>query len=421
MGMKKSSLAHCAAIAVIGATGLDRVEPLAHRQGSAGIERIDYLTFAHGAVPVAIGGASATFPSSSAADYSDAIRAIDGSPQNFSMIGQAPADADTEFVYKLPAVTTFDRFAVPEILETPSPTQTFVRRVEVSGSTTSATAGFEPLASGVLQTHKTRGLVTELTLAAKRPVRRIKVRLVGGINVMAERSSFEFSEIIGNGTQATPELDTRFTGAWRSNAPRVQLRQNGAVVAGCFDGSGQLAGTVTGSVLRATGSTRSAGIPVSFILSIGEDGSLRGVRSDNRGPFMFTSMAPAPASTALECGLTGPPALGCGSVIHGINFAFDSAEIRPESEPVLAELANGLSAETRAKIVIEGHTSSEGTDEYNLKLSERRSQAVVADLVKRGIAASRLSAIGRGESQPIATNADESGRAMNRRVEIECQ
>jgi outer membrane protein OmpA-like peptidoglycan-associated protein len=107
--------------------------------------------------------------------------------------------------------------------------------------------------------------------------------------------------------------------------------------------------------------------------------------------------------------------------VHGITFAFDAAEIRPESAAVLEELFRGLQSATSASIVIEGHTSSEGTDAYNQDLSERRAQAVVADLVRRGLAKNRLSAIGLGERQPIATNNDESGRSLNRRVEVKCK
>jgi outer membrane protein OmpA-like peptidoglycan-associated protein len=122
-----------------------------------------------------------------------------------------------------------------------------------------------------------------------------------------------------------------------------------------------------------------------------------------------------------ECGQPAPPTLGCGSIIHGITFDFDSAAIRPESSPVLAELYKGLAADTRSRMVIEGHTSSEGTEDYNLRLSERRAQAVVADLVSRGLAGARVSAAGLGESRPIASNNDESGRSLNRRVEVKCQ
>jgi hypothetical protein len=74
-----------------------------------------------------------------------------------------------------------------------------------------------------------------------------------------------------------------------------------------------------------------------------------------------------------------------------------------------------------APIAIEGHTSSEGTETYSLQLSERRAQAVVASLVRRGLVKDRVSTIGVGESRPIAPNTDESGRSLNRRVEIRCR
>lgn len=85
-------------------------------------ERVDYLTFAQGAVPVSVQGAGARLGTS----FEEAIRAIDGNPLGFSLADKpGAADTDTEFVFKLPALTTFDRFAVPNVLETPSPTQTF--------------------------------------------------------------------------------------------------------------------------------------------------------------------------------------------------------------------------------------------------------------------------------------------------------
>lgn len=380
-------------------------------------ERIDYLTFAQGAVPVGIGGAGAKL----GANVETAVRIIDGDQTAFSIATRAGADTDTEFVYQLPASTTFDRFAVPNVVETPSPTVTFARVVEVHGSATSATEGFRLLASATLGTHRAKGLVTELSMTGKHPVRWIKLRLVGGINVVQPASSFEFSEIVGNGTQETAQMATHFDGVWRTQANRVRLAQKGPVVSGCYDSDGDLKGTVTGNMLRATGIDRRDKTPSAFLLSITEDGGLRGVRSTNGGPFRLWTLAAAPPSMRVDCGDPAPPALGCGSIIHSITFEFDSAEILPASAAVLAELFAGLQRDASTRIVIEGHTSSEGTDDYNERLSERRAQAVVADLVKRGLSSQRLTAAGIGERRPIATNNDESGRSLNRRVEVKCQ
>ncbi len=379
--------------------------------------RIDYLAFAQGAVPVSIGGAGARL----GADFAAAVRIADGDATAFTIVNRAPADTDTEFVYELPALTTFDRFAVPNISETPSPAITFTKLVEVHGSSTGPTEGFVLLASASLQTHRTRGLVTELQLMASRPVRWIKLRLAGGINVMQPSSSFEFSEIVGNGSQESPALATGFTGVWRTQANRVQLSQRGPIVTGCYDSAGDLRGTVSGNILRATGVDRQDRTPSAFILSVSARGELRGVRSSNNGPFRLYVLAPASPGDRVDCGTPPPPTLGCGSIIHSISFGFDSADIRPESGPVLIELFTGLQRDPSSRITIEGHTSSEGTDDYNDRLSMRRAEAVVADLVRRGLGRGRLTPAGIGERRPIATNADESGRSLNRRVEVKCQ
>jgi outer membrane protein OmpA-like peptidoglycan-associated protein len=113
--------------------------------------------------------------------------------------------------------------------------------------------------------------------------------------------------------------------------------------------------------------------------------------------------------------------LGCGAVIHAIRFDYDSAVIRPRSAPVLDALAEGLSAAGPVGIRIEGHTSDEGSEAYNRALSEQRAAAVTTALIERGLAADQLSAVGRGESEPIADNADEAGRSMNRRVQVLCR
>ena len=103
-----------------------------------------------------------------------------------------------------------------------------------------------------------------------------------------------------------------------------------------------------------------------------------------------------------------------------MQFGFDSADLRPEAEPVLSELYTGLSGVSGRTIVIEGHTSSEGSADYNQGLSERRAQTVVAALVIRGLASGSISAVGKGESVPIASNNTEIGRSLNRRVEVQC-
>ena len=379
--------------------------------------RVDYLTLAQGALPLRVGGAGAA----KGATLTHATGIVDGDPRGFPIVNRADASTDTEFVYALPSPTTFDRLAVPEVLETPSPAQTFTKEVEVYGSADGPDGPWTLLASGTLATHERPGQVTDLDMRATLPVRWVRLRLVGGIEMLRDAMFLEFGEIIGNGTQEPPALSDAFTGAWRDRGVRLRLEQSGALVAGCYDDDSRLEGTVTGNILRATGTGRSDGVTSLFVLGVADDGSIRGVRSTNGAPFALYTGAPADADPVPGCGRPEAPTLGCGSVIQGIDFDFDSAVILPGSEPVLAELARGLSADASAGVLIEGHTSSEGAEDYNQALSERRAASVVDDLVRRGVDRARLSAAGAGEARPIAPNGDESGRAMNRRVEVHCR
>jgi outer membrane protein W/outer membrane protein OmpA-like peptidoglycan-associated protein len=97
-------------------------------------------------------------------------------------------------------------------------------------------------------------------------------------------------------------------------------------------------------------------------------------------------------------------------------FDFDSAELRAESITELERVVTFMNDVPFATSLIEGHTDSVGTEEYNLKLSDRRAKAVYDYLTSRGVDPARLSSIGHGESKPIADNATAEGRQQNRRV-----
>jgi outer membrane protein OmpA-like peptidoglycan-associated protein len=105
--------------------------------------------------------------------------------------------------------------------------------------------------------------------------------------------------------------------------------------------------------------------------------------------------------------------------LYGIQFGFDSAEILPASRPTLEEIARFLRANAALNVVVAGHTDAQGGFDYNVQLSGRRAQAVVAALTRDfGLAASRLTAFGAGMAAPVASNDNDAGRAQNRRVEI---
>lgn len=109
-----------------------------------------------------------------------------------------------------------------------------------------------------------------------------------------------------------------------------------------------------------------------------------------------------------------------GSVrLYGIYFDNDLADLKPQSRPTLDEVGKLMTGDAALKFKVVGHTDSLGTAEHNLDLSTRRAQAVAGALVHDyNIAAERLTPIGAGATQPVASNDTEEGRAKNRRVEL---
>ena len=99
-------------------------------------------------------------------------------------------------------------------------------------------------------------------------------------------------------------------------------------------------------------------------------------------------------------------------------FATDSASLRPDLISDLESVARNLTTYPNSRIEVIGHTDDTGSAAYNMDLSQRRAWAVASVLQSRGVPPSRLSAYGRGEDAPVASNATAQGRAMNRRVEI---
>ena len=102
----------------------------------------------------------------------------------------------------------------------------------------------------------------------------------------------------------------------------------------------------------------------------------------------------------------------------GITFAFDRYDVQPQFRPTLDRVAEVLGDYPQTMIDIYGHTDSVGADAYNQTLSENRARAVADYLSMQGVNKVRMATLGYGETQPIADNETESGRAANRRVEI---
>jgi len=110
-------------------------------------------------------------------------------------------------------------------------------------------------------------------------------------------------------------------------------------------------------------------------------------------------------------------ARGCW-ILKGLSFDTAKWNIKASQYPILDDVVRILDRNPSMKIEIQGHTDNRGTAGYNQKLSEKRAQAVMEYLMKKGISRDRLSAVGYGFSMPAATNTTAEGRAMNRRVEL---
>jgi outer membrane protein OmpA-like peptidoglycan-associated protein len=102
-----------------------------------------------------------------------------------------------------------------------------------------------------------------------------------------------------------------------------------------------------------------------------------------------------------------------------ITFAVDEAQVQPQFNETLISVGLVLKKFNKTIVDVYGHTDSSGSDSYNQDLSQRRAVAVATVLANQGVDQRRFFIEGRGESDPIASNATESGRAQNRRVEIQ--
>ena len=126
--------------------------------------------------------------------------------------------------------------------------------------------------------------------------------------------------------------------------------------------------------------------------------------------------APAPPPPPPARVMTPPPAPAY--VIKDVNFDFARSTLKPRATDTLDQVVAALRGQPDVSYQIVGFTDSTGSDAYNQGLSERRAAAVRDYLVAHGVAVAQLTSLGRGETNPIASNATKSGRAENRRVEI---
>jgi OmpA-OmpF porin, OOP family len=134
-------------------------------------------------------------------------------------------------------------------------------------------------------------------------------------------------------------------------------------------------------------------------------------------PVAPTAATPTPATPPVAA----QPQVTASKVTYAADafFDFDKSVLKPEGKAKLDDLVGKIKDINLEVIIAVGHTDSVGSDAYNQKLSVRRSEAVKAYLVSKGIEKNRVYTEGKGEKQPVADNKTAEGRAKNRRVEIE--
>ena len=181
-------------------------------------------------------------------------------------------------------------------------------------------------------------------------------------------------------------------------------RQKGTAVGA---GGGAVAGAAIGS---ATGHSAGKGAVIG-----GAIGAVAGNLWSKRMEDKRAAMQKATAGTGIDVTRTQDNQLKV-SVPNDISFDTGRADIKPEMRPVLDQLTQNLDSKVRVTVV--GHTDNTGSDAINDALSIERAQSVRNYLSVRGVDTQRIVVQGRGSHEPLASNATDSGRAQNRRVEI---
>lgn len=309
------------------------------------------------------------------------------------------------------------------------------RRVELRTST----AGPETDLRLVGQGEVAQGGTTRLTLDQPTEARWIKISILSN---WGHSQYTELMELQARGSQVGEAADLGVKGVYEQiyegRRRRTVFEQEGQDVTGCYgfvDGSGRmeeppgrLRGRVAGRSLELEwrqAQERGAGQHGSMLLVLAD----RGRRFDGLwfGRGDFSSFVGRESAALVDRGAElGCPADSLGAALaetgqatlYGVHFDTDSSRLSPQAEPTLQQVLALLSSQSELRLGIEGHTDSVAPDAYNLKLSRGRSSAVAEWLIAHGVAATRIEAVGKGETEPVADNATAHGRRLNRRVEI---
>jgi outer membrane protein OmpA-like peptidoglycan-associated protein len=252
------------------------------------------------------------------------------------------------------------------------------------------------------------------------------------LTILNNHGSNEYTELMefhAYGKQLTKTPLPNVSGTYETNYNDFHLLQQGTSVTGCYEyQEGLLNGGIEGRIMKFTWRESSSKGPAIMIFTSdgekfigrwwyeGQEDSPGGVWNGTKiskevggCPHWEGGMQEQITKELLEFGRTR---------LYGINFDVDSHIIRDESKPTLDKIIAMLKAESTMKLIIEGHTDSDGPTDKNQILSQQRAESVKSYLVSGGISDSRLSTKGYGESTPVAPNTTATGKAQNRRVEL---
>jgi outer membrane protein OmpA-like peptidoglycan-associated protein len=252
------------------------------------------------------------------------------------------------------------------------------------------------------------------------------------LTILNNHGSSKYTELMefqAFGKQLTKTPFPDVSGTYRTNYNDFHLLQQGTSVTGCYEyQEGLLNGGIEGRIMKFTWRQKKSKGPAIMIFT-----------SDSKkfiGRWWYEGMEDETGriwnGTKISKEVGGCPHWEGGlqeqitkellefgrSRLYGINFDVDSDIIKDESKPSLDKIIAMLKSESDMKLIIEGHTDSDGPTEKNQILSQKRAESVKSYLVSGGISALRLSTKGYGESTPVAPNTNATGKAQNRRVEL---
>ena len=297
------------------------------------------------------------------------------------------------------------------------------KNVTVSAASESRNGPFTEIYSGEIKPSD----VTEVTLSDPVEARWLQLSITGN---GGHGEYTELMEFTASGWPTGAERESLvLSGTYETNWNRFYLMAEGDGLKGCYDhDNGVFSGSSSGDFLNLE--WREDGPQIGkAVLAITEDGNhfnglwyekgkLRGAwhgqKAATENPPKCAAALRGKKTNEVEDALneTGR------AVLYGIYFDYDSDVIKSESLKTLQQVRDWLNEHPGKAVVFEGHTDSDGSDDYNQSLSDRRAKSVVGWMTGNGIEAVRLKSQGYGESRPVAANDSAQGKALNRRVEV---